>query len=135
MALNIKKCKECGKIFQFMGKELCPDCLQKMDDWFVAIRDYLDEHPNARISELSEQLEIREKVILDFIKQGRIELREAVLRCVHCGRPIVTGDMCDDCRANIGGQLAVAVEAKRKLQEKFDTGVSINATGGMHSKK
>lgn len=135
MSLKVKKCKECGVLFTYMGNDMCPECVKTQDEIFVKIRDYLDEHPHARVPELAEELEIKEKTILDFIKQGRIMLTEAVLTCVNCGRPVYTGTICDECRQNIGGQINQAIEAKRKEQERFETGVEINRTGGMHVKK
>ena len=54
MPVNVKKCRECGGLFQSTGKDICSDCLKKLVDVFVAIRDYLDEHPNAKIPEVSE---------------------------------------------------------------------------------
>lgn len=135
MALDVRKCKECGKIFPNYGRDKCPECLKKLDDWFVAIRDYLDEHPHAKVVELSEELEIPEKVILNFIKEGRILVREAIIKCLQCGKPVYSGSICDECKKNIGSQINKAVEAKKKIMERFDTGVEINRTGGMHSKK
>lgn len=135
MSLNVKKCKRCGKIFQYMGRDMCPECVEKIDDCFVMIRDYLDEHPNAGIGEVSEALEIDEKIILDFIKSGRILLKEAVLKCMSCGRPIRCGEMCDECKAKITNKLAAAVKSKEKEEEKIRKEREINRTGGMHVKK
>lgn len=135
MSLNVKKCKECGSIFNYMGRDICPECIKRLDECFVAIRDYLDEHPNAKVAELSEELEIKEKTILDFIKQGRIMVREPVLNCVNCGRPICGGDLCDECRSNIGGQISKVVDSKKKEKERIETDININRTGGMHVKK
>ena len=135
MSLNVKKCRECGNLFQYTGKDICNDCFQKLDEYFVQVRDYLDEHPNAKVAELSEELDIKERIILDFIKQGRLILKEAVLQCVNCGKPICTGKMCDECVNIIGGRINQVVSEKKKQLESFETGVSINETGGMHVKK
>lgn len=134
MSVNVKKCRECGKIFQYFGKDICPECLQKLDDWFMEIRDYLDEHPSAKVSELSQELEIKEKVIMDFIRQGRIMLKEAVITCNNCGKPINGGDMCDECKSNIGGKLSEAIALKKKLEEERKQDLSVSRTGGMHVK-
>lgn len=136
MTLNVKKCKNCGRIFQFIGKDICPECVQVNDDYFLAIRDYLDDNPNARIPEISEDLDIDEKFIFEFIKSGRIIMREAVVTCVNCGKRINGGEMCDECKNKMSSRISASVESKKQArseEEKQKLG-NYARTGGMHVK-
>ncbi|MBQ9625470.1 MAG: MerR family transcriptional regulator [Clostridia bacterium] len=137
MGLDVRKCRECGRLFQNNGRDLCMECADKLDKWFVEIRDYIDENPSARIYEIAEALEIPEKTILGFIKEGRIELREAVLRCTNCGKPIVRGTLCIDCHDKISGSIGDAVKKRDEAEEKAREAIKlhIKKTGGMHSKQ
>lgn len=133
MAVIVKKCRECKTLFHSTGKDICPECMKKLDDIFMTIRDYLDEHPNAKIPEVAEALEISEKIILDFIKQGRITLKDPVLVCSKCGRPIHTGMMCDECTKSITSQISSVVDAKKYAVDNKDKWHQNSS--GMHVKK
>lgn len=97
--MDIINCRMCGKIFRSGGSKVCPVCVEEMEKQLLVIRDYIDEHPDANVSEVSEATDIDEKVILEFIRDSRLELKDegVGLPCERCGTPIRTGRMCDDC--------------------------------------
>jgi len=71
----------------------------ELDEMFIKVRDYLYEHPKANVMEASEGTGVEEEVILEFLKQGRLELSEPSLSyvCERCEKPITTGRYCQDC--------------------------------------
>ncbi len=100
---NVRKCKECGKLFNFIGRPICPDCLKRMDDEFQSVRKYIYDNPNAGIEEVSEETEVSVKTIMRFLREGRLQLRSAsgALLCEKCGKPLQTGTMCEDCKKKL----------------------------------
>lgn len=97
--MEIRNCKRCNRLFQYNGVKYCPKCLMEMDEMYKKVRDYLYEHPDATIVEVSEATGVEEKIILEFLREGRLELKEPspVLTCERCGKPITTGRMCKEC--------------------------------------
>ncbi len=120
MAGNFRKCKDCGKIFNFMGKSICPDCIKKRDEDFAKVRKYIYENPNARAEEIAEATEVDIKEILEFLKEGRLQLKHAdgLLKCEKCGAPIATGTLCDRCTNSLNSHLRSALPQKEDKKPK-----------------
>ncbi|NLV99769.1 MAG: MerR family transcriptional regulator [Clostridiales bacterium] len=99
--MDIRNCKRCNRLFQYNGIKYCPKCVLELDEMFIKVRDYLYENKNANIAEVSEATGVEEKVILEFLRDGRLELREPSpdLTCERCDKPITSGRMCKDCLA------------------------------------
>lgn len=125
MALSFKTCKRCGNIFQnFMG-EYCESCQKEIDQIYVAVRDFLYDNPNATVKEVVEETGAEENLILDFLKDGRLEMTTAngLLRCEKCGKAISSGRMCDACKQSLSNVLTRSLEtsaARRKAAARAD---------------
>lgn len=120
MALNnFRKCKMCGSIFNFMGKPICPNCLKKMDEDFAKVRKFIYENPNARVEEISEETGVEPKMIMQFLREGRLELKVAdgSITCEKCGVPISSGRLCHTCSQSLAGNMA-SVLPKSPVQQK-----------------
>lgn len=115
MAANFRTCKGCGKIFQSAMAEFCDQCAKEFDDKFVSIRNYLYDHPDATVVEVVENTQVEEKIVLHFLKEGRLEMKNAtgLLTCEKCGKPIATGRLCDSCKKNMSQVLNKAIAANR----------------------
>jgi RNA polymerase subunit RPABC4/transcription elongation factor Spt4 len=100
--MSIRNCPECGRIFEFVFKNLCPECIQREDKESEAVVDYLKDNPGARIPEISEATGISADKITKMLKNGRlISICERngikLLACEHCGKPIANGNLCQQC--------------------------------------
>ncbi len=87
---------------------MCPDCAKKEEDDFEKVRDYLYKNPGATIEEVSEQTEVDTKKVLEFLKEGRLMLKNEnpnLLRCEICDSPILTGKYCEKCSRDMKKQL------------------------------
>ncbi|MGI6152243.1 MAG: MerR family transcriptional regulator [Christensenellaceae bacterium] len=115
MALNFKQCKECGGVFQSSGKDVCPRCVKELDEKFKKIKQYLYKHPDAGVVEVSEETEIEERVILDFLKEGRLELKtpDGSISCEKCGAPISSGRLCKKCSDSLANTLNSVLPKKQ----------------------
>lgn len=99
--MDIRNCKRCNRLFQYNGIKYCPRCVLELDEAFIKVRDYLYKNPGANIVEVSEATGVEEKIILEFLRDGRLELKEPspALTCERCEKPITTGRMCKECLA------------------------------------
>lgn len=119
MASEFKKCKTCGRIFQGYGKQ-CPDCVEEEDRQYNLVRDYVWAHPGASMYEIVEETEVDPKLILRFLKEGRVELENAdgLLTCEKCGTPISSGTLCDACKSKLSKAMdSVLPKAKASKPE------------------
>ncbi|TYP50911.1 TIGR03826 family flagellar region protein [Thermosediminibacter litoriperuensis] len=99
--MEIRNCPVCGKVFVFVARNLCPECIAKEEEEFRKVKDYLYEFPGATMEEISEKTGVSPKKILEFLREGRLLLKKEnvniLLRCQMCGSPILTGRICEKC--------------------------------------
>lgn len=116
---NIFNCKRCGKIFQYSGKPICPDCVKKEDEAFEIARAYIKENPGHNMQEVSEATEIPIKTLTRFLREGRIEFSDGTtsyLSCQTCGTPIQSGRFCNNCLSKLGKEIMGAVPSPKPVQ-------------------
>lgn len=103
--MNIIQCSLCKKPFQSLGGRICGDCLTKLDEDFVKVRDYIYEHKHADIDKVAEETEVSKQAILHLLKEGRLQIEDAgvgsILLCEVCKKPISTGRMCKECQGRV----------------------------------
>ncbi len=99
--MDLRNCPKCGKLFAFTTRNMCPDCIKEEDDEFALVREYINEHIEATIDEVSEATGISTSKILKFLKEGRLMISPSniniVIRCEMCDEPILTGRYCKKC--------------------------------------
>lgn len=119
--MDVRNCKNCGTLFNYIGgAPICAACKKKLEDKFYEVRCYLDENPNATISQVSEEVDVSVKQIKQWIKEERLTLTEATVDgicCESCGTPIRSGRFCDKCKLHIQNELTSALnESKAKVE-------------------
>lgn len=67
--MDVRNCKNCGKLFQYVGKPLCPACNKKLEDKFFEVRDYIYENPTANMSQVSEEMEVPIQQIKKWVRR------------------------------------------------------------------
>lgn len=118
--MDITNCPECGKLFKKMTKKICPECIQKEEDAFLKVKQYLDDNPGATVPEVSEETEVSEKKINQFIREGRLEstsFENISAPCMSCGKPTKTGKYCSDCTGKLQSDLEKAMGEKKEEKE------------------
>jgi uncharacterized protein len=107
--MDIRNCRRCGKVYNFNGFAVCPNCTRQEQEDFDKIRDYLFKHPNSSALEVSQATGLELKVITRFQKEGRIESDGMVtsdnLSCEKCGQPVKSGRFCEQCVQKIQAEL------------------------------
>lgn len=129
--MEVRNCKGCGRLFNYMGgTPLCLECRKKLDEKFSDVKEYIEEHPSASISQVSEEMDVPIKQIKEWVREERLILSEASvdgILCEHCGIPICSGRYCDKCKMemanafqNVLGKKGVAVSKpeRHKIDER-----------------
>ncbi len=121
--MGIVKCKLCGNLYNETGTIFCYSCSKKSEEYFREVREYLYENPDASAAEIVEATEIPEKLLVYFLREGRLEMRHAdgSLRCEQCGAGIATGKLCGTCQAKIEKRLGANANTQRLARAAEDT--------------
>ena len=114
--MNIIQCNFCKKPFHTLGSKICTDCLAKMDEDFIKVRDYIYDNKNTDIEVVSEETGVTKQVILHLLKEGRLILEDkhgggGMLLCEVCKKPINTGRMCNACKGNLASTMQKSISA------------------------
>jgi ribosomal protein L32 len=83
---------------------------------FEKVREYVREHGNRTIKQVSDACEVSPKKILQYIRDGRLEAGQGMageIVCSKCGKPIYIGRMCEKCMLETGFQINDMKEASR----------------------
>lgn len=121
--MNIKNCSNCGKIYSYDGFNTCKQCRKDQEEAFQRVKDYIYKHPGADISEVSEATEVESKEIIEFLKQGRLEIKDEnnmILDCERCGIGIRTGRFCNKCIAEMENEFKDSIGGKKESPVKAD---------------
>lgn len=104
MAVQFKRCRTCGQIFQTaIDGDECPNCVEEREWSYERVKDYLYEHPGATMAEVVDDTGVDLKLVRRFLREGRVELETAdgFLLCEKCGKPITSGTMCQECKTQL----------------------------------
>lgn len=101
-----KSCKFCKHIFQYQGfgDQICPACRQEDEELFRKVKNYLRDNPGSTIYKTAEDCEVSVERIRYWLKDERLEYSvsgDTGLTCEHCGAPILSGTLCDECRQQL----------------------------------
>lgn len=123
--MDIRNCKKCGKIYGYDGFSTCRECRKEQELSFQKVKEYLHEFPGASVGEVEEATGVDGKEIMEFLRQGRLEMDPSssiALSCERCGTKILTGRFCDRCshemQSGFRDAFAKPVVSKEKKQER-----------------
>jgi len=111
--MDIRSCRNCGRIFHFRGAYNCPDCVREIDDLFVKVRDYIYHNPRANVEEICEGTGASVDMVMDWLREGRLLTNEnavPLLECTKCGASIATGKLCGKCANDFMSQANTAAQ-------------------------
>ena len=103
--MEVRNCKECGKIFNYVeGAPLCPACAKKMEGKFEEVKEYIYDNPRASINQVAEDNEVSVQQIKRWIREERLSFSDSSeigLECEKCGAMIKTGRFCKACKRRL----------------------------------
>lgn len=105
LIMEVRNCKECGKLFNYMeGAPVCPVCTKELEKKFVKVKEYVYDNPSAGIQEVAEENEVSQQQIKRWIREERLCFSEGSgvgLDCEKCGKMILTGRFCQNCKKEL----------------------------------
>ena len=120
--MEVKNCKGCGRLFNYMGgTPLCPSCMKLLDEKFQQTKTYIRENPRASLQEVSEECEVSIAQIKRWVREERLTFTEDSqigIECERCGAMIRTGRFCDACKAKMTNQFDNMYEKPKVEMEK-----------------
>jgi len=124
---EIKYCKECKRIFQYVsGPVLCSFCRKKDDEEFEKVRTFLRDFPGATMQEVSQATGVSTTKIHRWLKEERLEVVEGspvALNCEKCGVRIRSGRFCVDCAKSLAKEM---LQARNDLQQRLGKNTSLD---------
>lgn len=118
--MEVKNCKSCGKMFNYIGKPICPTCEKKLEDKFQEVKQYVKEHKEASITVVAEENDVSVNQIKRWVRQERLAFSDASmvgLECENCGTLIKTGRFCENCKLKLQMNLSSAIKKKPSVPE------------------
>lgn len=131
--MPLTNCTICAKLFNRTTGRVCPACLASDEEEFERVVEYMREHNVRSILDLASGAGVQRTRIVQWIRDGKLELREGVNHaegaCKRCGKPAGGGDICGACRAKLAREIA----QQRSLIE--NRASAADPYAGMHSRE
>lgn len=106
--MDVRNCKKCGNLFDYTGNSLCPACEKEMEEKFLEVRKYIYDNPGAGMPEVAEENDVPMQQIKKWVREERLSFTKdsgVSIECEKCGRPILTGRFCPECKQNMANSL------------------------------
>lgn len=69
----VQSCKGCGKLFSFLPRGLCADCIDVREERFQTVREWLRDNRGASVIAACQATGVEERLVAEFIREGRLE--------------------------------------------------------------
>lgn len=122
--MNVRNCRKCGRIFNYvMGPIICPRCRDEQEEKFHEVKEYVQEHHGADISEVSRECDVDPSQIRQWIREERLQFADDSpirIACEGCGTMIRSGRYCDKCKMEMtnGFKHAMGKDKPREPEKK-----------------
>lgn len=123
--MDVRNCKSCGRLYNhFGGQPFCPECMNKLEETFKSVKEYIYEHPQAGVQEISTEFDISISIIHRWIREERLTFSDESpigIPCESCGVTIKTGRFCKRCKDSLanGFRDAYKTEPAKKPQKEL----------------
>ena len=99
--MEVRNCRGCGKLYNYIGgpyRNLCPNCIEKIEEKYLEVKEYIQDHHNATMTEVAEECDVSTRQIEQWIRDERLVIAD--------DSPI--GITCERCGASIKWQIILA---------------------------
>jgi flagellar operon protein (TIGR03826 family) len=114
IGMGLANCRNCGRLFNQVARDICPLCIREEEEQFLRVRDYLKENRYASTYEVSEATEVPLDTIIRFIREGRLTIVDTpnlTYPCERCHKLISKGRFCPKCAVELQKELESAKES------------------------
>lgn len=142
--MEVRNCKGCGRLYNYIGgayRNLCPECVNKMEDKFIEVKDYIDENKTATMPMIADNCDVKMEQIERWIREERLFFADDSpigIACENCGITIKSGRFCPSCKAKMTEDLSSAYSShqapieKSKPRNNFASGVKFDGQKMKH---
>lgn len=109
--MEVRNCKQCGKLYNYIGgtyRNLCPACVDKVEQKFRDVKKYIEDNPNSDIRMVAEEMDVPVKQIEIWVREERLSFTDDSamgIPCERCGAIIKSGRFCKECTDKLGQTL------------------------------
>ena len=85
--MDVRNCRGCGRLFNYLqGPHLCPACMQKLEEKFSQVKDYLEDNPHATIPEIAKDNDVSTRQIEQWVREERLYFSDDSPYGIGCER-------------------------------------------------
>lgn len=122
---ELANCQNCNAVFAKNIRDICQKCYEEEEKCFEIVYRFLMKRKNreATIDDIVEGTEVKESLIIKFIREKRLRLSQfpqLAYPCERCGNDIQTGSICPSCQQSFQTDLEKhekMLERKKKETE------------------
>lgn len=114
--MDVRNCKLCGSLFNYIDNAICPSCNKKLEEKFSTVKEYIRENPRTPISVVADECDVPIQQLKRWIRQERLSFSSdsgVTIDCEKCGKPILTGRYCRECKRNLTDTLDGMYQEKK----------------------
>lgn len=129
--MELANCYRCGRLYAKAFRDMCPNCLKEIEAEYTKCVEYLRKERKASMTELSEETGVSVSQITKFIREGRISVAEfsnMTYACETCGGPLREGNLCENCRRRLLGELKRSTEQQDQNTARSDDASNRHST-------
>lgn len=119
--MNVRNCRKCKRLFNYaVGPVICPACRDEMEAEFQKVKKYVQEHAHCDIRTVSEECEVDQNQIRQWVREERLEFADdsgVGLNCEKCGKMIKTGRFCPECKNSMTNSFNSVINSSRPAPE------------------
>lgn len=119
--MDIRNCKKCGRIYNYvLGPNLCPRCMREQEDKFQEVKQYIYDNPGVGVADVSEAMEVSIGQIRQWVREERLQFAEGSVTdivCESCGKTILSGRFCPQCKEQMVRTLGNAYQPEPKAMK------------------
>lgn len=124
--MDIRNCKKCGRLFGYVSRGICPECVKKEEEDFDLVKKFLEDNHDATAEGVEAGTGIPLEQIMRYLEAGRLQLRgggglASLLRCRSCGRPIPEGILCEACAGRLAREFQEAAKPAKTGERQMHT--------------
>ena len=122
--MEVRNCRGCGKLYNYIGgpyRNLCPNCIEKIEEKYLEVKEYIQDHHNATMTEVAEECDVSTRQIEQWVREERLYFSDDSpygIGCERCGKIIKTGRFCDSCRNDMANTFQNAYQKKEAPKPK-----------------
>lgn len=110
--MEVRNCRGCGRLYNYIGgsyKNLCPLCINELEDKFEEVKEYIEQHKNATMPVISQECGVKIDQIERWVREERLFFADDSpigIACENCGVTIKSGRFCPACKSKMTNEFS-----------------------------